>query len=190
MTTLEVHTLQSAPLESQPVLAEAEQTFGAIPNLFGVFAESPAILKAYAALGSILDDSSLFSATELQVVLMTTSFENECGYCMAAHSAIATQQRVPQAVLDSVRNGLPIGDVKLEALRMFTQEVVRKRGVLSAQDIEAPIAVGYTKRHLLEVVLGVGFKTLSNFTARFTATPVDASFQRFAWTPPTPAAHS
>ena len=184
MSPFEIHTLASAPDDSKPVLEGAKQAFGSIPNLFAVFAESPAAVKAYAELASILGKSSAFTPEELQVVLLTTSFENECEYCMAAHTAIAGMQRVPQDVIKSLRDGTEIADPRLEALRVFTGAVVKERGWVSEQDVRAFLDAGYTKGHLLEVILGVAFKTLSNFTNHVAATPVDAQFQRFAWSRP------
>ena len=54
--------------------------------------------------------------------------------------------------------------------------------------MQAFFAAGYTSRHLLEVVLSVGFKTLSNFTNHIAETPLDQNFQSFAWTRPTAVA--
>ncbi len=184
MTTFQVHTLESAPEPSRALLADAKKAFGRIPNLIGVFAESPALLEAYLKLGQILEQSTAFDATERQVVLLATSFENGCEYCMAAHSAIAGLQDVPPDIVQSLRNGTPIADRKLEALRAFTLAVVEKRGWVTEEDVLAFFAVGYTKRHLLEVILGVGFKTLSNFTNHIAKTPVDKQFQKLAWSRP------
>ena len=184
MTTFDVHTIDSAPQGSKPSLEVTKQAIGAIPNLFGVFAESPAILKAYAELGSILETSTAFTPAELQVVLLTTSFENGCDYCMAAHTAIAGVQEVPRDVIQSVRDGTTITDAKLEALRRFTGAVVRQRGWVSDQDVQAFLDAGYTRRHLLEAILGVAFKTLSNYTNHVASTPLDVRFRRFAWSKP------
>ncbi len=188
MTTFEVHTIDSAPQESKPVLERAKRSFRSIPNLYGVFAESPAALKAYSDLHSILETSTAFTPAELQVVLLTTSFENDCEYCMAAHTAIAGMQKVPQDVIKSLRDGTEIADPKLEALRAFTRTVVQQRGVVSPLEVRAFLAAGYTKQHLLEVILGVAFKTLSNFTNHVAETPLDAPFQRLAWSKPQVAA--
>ncbi len=181
MTTFQVHTIDSAPEESKHLLTAAKETFGSIPNLLGVFAESPAMLQTYLDLGKILESTSAFDPTELQIVLMTTSFENGCDYCMAAHSAIAGLQDVPEDVIQSLRDGTPIRDPRLEALRAFVRTVVEKRGFAAEEDVEAFLAAGYTKRHILEVILGVGFKTLSNFTNHIARTPLDRRFQKRAW---------
>ncbi len=184
MNPFEVHTLESAPNESKPTLEAVTRSFGALPNLFGVFAESPAVVQGYAALGSVLEKSTRFSPAELQVVLLTTSFENNCEYCMAAHSTVANMQKVPQDVIQSLRDGRPIADARLEALRVFTRTVVEQRGWMQNHQVEAFLEVGFTKRHMLEVILGVAFKTISNFTNHLAETPVDAAFQRFAWSKP------
>lgn len=183
-TTFEVHTADSAPAGSRAALESAQQSLGSIPNLFGVFAESPATLRAYAAVGSILEASSMFTATELQVVLLTASFVNDCEYCVAAHTAIAGASKVSKEVIKSLRDGSEIADARLEALRLFTKAVVERRGWVEGNEVRSFLDAGFTKGHVLEVILGVAFKTLSNFTNHIAATPVDAQFQRFAWSKP------
>lgn len=58
MSRFAVHTKDSAPVESAPLLESAEQAFGFIPNLLGVFAESPATLEGYLSLSQLVDKSS------------------------------------------------------------------------------------------------------------------------------------
>ena len=63
MTDFKVHTIDSAPDASKPTLEKAQKGLGFVPNLYGVFAESPAMLEAYATLGGIFDRSTSFTAT-------------------------------------------------------------------------------------------------------------------------------
>ena len=182
--TFEVHTIDSAPAESKATLQQTKAAFGAVPNLFGVFAESPAALQAYARLGGILEKQSAFSPTELQVVLLSTSYENDCTYCVAAHTAVAGAQKVPHDVIAAVRDGAPLKDPKLEALRAFTRAVVADRGWVSETALRAFLDAGYQNRHVLEVIVAVAFKTISNYTNHVADTPLDAAFQRFAWSKP------
>ncbi len=183
MTDFKVHTIESAPEASRPLLEKAQKTLGFVPNLYGVFAESPAMLEAYVTLGGIFDRST-FTATERQVVLLTAIFENECDYCMAAHSTIAGMQRVPDDVVQALRRGEPIPDARLEALSDFARKVVRERGWVLEADVQAFLDAGFTQAQLLEVILGIGMKILSNYTNHITKTPVDEAFQANTWTPP------
>ena len=90
-------------------------------------AEAPALLEGYQTLAGIFDKSDL-NATERQVVLMTNNVLNGCSYCMAAHTTIAKGQKVPDDVITALRDGTPIADTKLEALRQFAAKVNETRG--------------------------------------------------------------
>jgi uncharacterized peroxidase-related enzyme len=178
--TYTVHTVQTATEPARTTLAEARKAYGFVPNLLAVMAEAPALVKSYVALSRIFEETS-FSPSERQVVLLTTSYENGCEYCIAAHSVIAGMQKVPDDVVQAIRNGRPIADKKLEALRRFTAAVVTSRGWPSDADTGAFLNAGYGRQQVLEVVLGVGIKTLSNYTNHIADTPLDQAFATAAW---------
>ncbi len=182
MPDFTVHTIDTAPQQSVPLLQGAQKAFGFVPNLIAVLAESPAVVEAYLTLTQIFDKSSL-TATERQVAILAISRYNECDYCMAAHSAIASMQKVPADVIQAIRNDQPIADDTLEALRTFAATVVEKRGWLSDDDIVAFRSAGYSQAQVLEVVLAVSLKTLSNYANHVAETPLDDAFSSRAWQP-------
>ena len=184
MKIFDQHTQDTAPAESASQLGDIEKSYGFIPNLYGVFAESPAALKAYITISKIFDESS-FSATERQLIILAVSRLNGCSYCVAAHSVVAGMQKVPDDIIDAIRNDQPIADSKLQALRVFAISVVEKRGWVTESDVIAFLGAGYTKAQILEVVLGVTFKTLSNYTNHMADTPLDDAFESMAWAPAT-----
>ncbi|WP_374764292.1 carboxymuconolactone decarboxylase family protein [Yunchengibacter salinarum] len=175
-----LHTKDTAPAGAKDILEGAEKKYGFVPNLLATMAEAPAVVEAYATLGGIFDKTS-FSPTERQVVLLTVSRENVCTYCMAAHTVIAGMQDVPDDVVDALRNDTPIQDEKLEALRRYTRAVVESRGNPSDADVKAFFDAGYGNQQVLEVNLGVTFKTLSNYTNHVAHTPVDSAFKSAEW---------
>jgi uncharacterized peroxidase-related enzyme len=178
--TYTVHTVQTATEPARTTLAEVRKAYGFVPNLLAVMAEAPALVKSYVALSRIFEETS-FSPSERQVVLLTTSYENGCEYCIAAHSVIAGMQKVPDDVVQAIRNGRPIADKKLEALRRFTAAVVTSRGWPSDADTGTFLNAGYGRQQVLEVLLGVGIKTLSNYTNHIADTPLDQAFATAAW---------
>ncbi len=182
MTDFTIHTPESAPASSKPILEGAQKSLGFVPNLYGVLAESPALLEAYTKVGGLFDGLRSFNATERQIVLLSTSFENGCHYCMAAHSTIAGMQKVPEAIVQALRSGEPIADARLEALRTFTRTVVRERGWVAPAVVQTFLDAGFTRGQLLEVILGVGMKTLSNYVNHVASIPLDDAFQPAAWT--------
>lgn len=176
-----VHNHDTAPAPSRDIIDRAELKFGFLPNLMGVMTESPATLEAYFTLAGLFDETSL-TPTERQIVLLTTSYENGCDYCMAAHSVIARMQKVPENVIRSIRKGCPLKDDRLEALHRFTKSVVNQRGFVSKEDVDSFMQAGYRKENILDVVFGVSFKTLSNYTNHITEAPLDDAFETDKWT--------
>jgi uncharacterized peroxidase-related enzyme len=184
MTEFDYHDMDSAPEGSRAVMESAQQAYGMLPNLFRKMAESPALTRGYWELGNIFAGSSL-SATEQQVVLLATSTQNGCTYCVGAHSAIADMMNIPAEVTDALREGRPIPDAHLEALRKFTQQVVAQRGWLSEASVHEFLDAGYSRAQLLDVVVGVGLKTMSNYANHIMQTGLDDAFSSRAWQAPT-----
>ena len=182
MTDFTAHTIETAPAEAKPMLEGAKQNVGFVPNLYANMAEAPALLEAYLTISKIFDKASL-SPTERQIILMTNNRLNGCHYCMAAHTTIMKGQKLDEGVIAALRSGVAIDDAKLEALRQFAIVVNETRGNPSETDIEALLAAGYTRQTVLEVVLGTGIKTLSNYTNHIVKTEVDPAFAPNAWSP-------
>lgn len=176
------HTRESVPEAALPVFEASESKYGMVANLFRKMAEAPALLQGYWQLSGLFEQSSL-GPTEQQVVLIAVSARNACHYCVAVHSALADMGRVPPEVTDALRAGTPIPDARLEALRRFTEQVVEARGWVPEAEVDAFLEAGYTRAQVLEVVLGVGLKTLSNYTNHLAGTELDPPFYSRAWRP-------
>jgi uncharacterized peroxidase-related enzyme len=188
MTPFAVHTAESAPAASRPLLEGIAKSFGFVPNLFGVFAESPAALRGGLAIFEAFSSSSL-SPAEQQLVMLAASEANDCEYCVAAHSSIAKRfVKVDAALVDATRRRTPLSDAKLDALVTFTRRVVEQRGQLAEAELAAFLAAGYTKAQVIEVLLGVGMKTFNNYVDHIAHTPLNDQFKAEVWQPKRKAA--
>jgi uncharacterized peroxidase-related enzyme len=169
--------VETAPEKSRPLLENVQKSFKFIPNLFGVFANSPVLLEGYLGLEKAFDKGSL-SAVERQIILLSASVENRCGYCIAAHSTVLKAfLHVPAEVVSAVRADQPVSDPKLEALIALTKEIVTERGHVSAQVMDKFLAAGYRKDQVLEILIGVALKTMSNYLDHISPTELDPAFQ-------------
>ncbi len=182
MSEFKIHDTGSAPEDAKPLLETSKANLGMIPNLHGVMAESPQVLEAYQRLHGLFADTR-FTATERNVVWLTINVRHRCHYCVPAHTAIAKGDGVDEAVIEALRDGRALDDPKLEALRVFTLQVVDARGAVSDGEVEAFLDAGFSKRQVLEVVLGVAQKVMSNYINHIADTPVDEAFAKFDWTP-------
>ena len=125
--------------------------------------------------------ASGFDNDELTVVWQSINVEHGCHYCVPAHTAIAKMMNVDDAITNALRDNTPLPSAKLEALRDFTLSVVRDRGAVDDSKVQAFLDAGFTKKQILQVVLGVSQKVMSNYTNHLADTPVDERFQPFVW---------
>jgi alkylhydroperoxidase family enzyme len=156
MTTLKVHTIESAPEASKSLLGNSQKAYGMIPGLHGVLAGSPGLLNAYQTLHELFVASS-FNEEELTVVWQTINVEHECHYCVPAHTAIAGMMKVDNDITEALRNRTPLANSKLETLRNMTLSMVRNRGNVSQEDLTAFYAAGYGEQ-VLDIILGLSQK--------------------------------
>jgi len=163
------------------ILAKAKAATGMIPNMYRFMANVPGLLETYLTGYDAFRSSSDLSPAEQETVLLVISRTNGCTYCMAAHSAVADMTKVPPEITNAIRSDEPIPDTRLQALAVFTQAVVETRGLPSAADVQAFLAAGYTEEHILQIVLAIAVKTISNYTNHLFHTEVDSVFAHRSW---------
>ena len=181
MTDFPIHTVDSAPDASKPLLEKSLAAFGRVPGLHATMAESPALLEGYQILHKLFAESTSFNGDELTVVWQTINVEHACHYCVPAHTGIAKMMGVDDAISEALRNETPLPNARLEALRTFTLQMVRSRGNATEAEVQAFLDAGFTKQQILEVVLGIAQKVMSNYTNHLAETPVDEVMQKFNW---------
>lgn len=178
MSNFKIHDIDSAPENSKPLLQGSKDSFGIIPNLHGVMAEAPKVLEAYQRLHTLFSETS-FNADEVNVVWLAINVEHDCHYCIPAHTGIAKSMNVDDEIINALREEKPLKDTKLNALLNFTLSVVRKRGEVSKDELAEFMDAGYTQQQVLEVILGVSQKIMSNYINHIAETPVDDAFKQF-----------
>jgi uncharacterized peroxidase-related enzyme len=183
INAFKLHDAATAPARSAEILADVQKTWGFVPNLHRVLAESPAALEAYATLWNLAEKTS-FTPVERNVAYLSIIYENECTYCMAGHSNLSRMAKVDDAAIAAVREGRPIADAKLEALRRFAALVTRNRGVVSQADVDAFKAAGYGNQAILDLLVLEATKLISNYTNHLAQTPLDAFMKGAEWKAP------
>jgi uncharacterized peroxidase-related enzyme len=169
-------TIATAPDASKPVLANIEKAYGFIPNLMATFANNPTVLQGYIALDAAYEEGS-FTPKERQIILLAASVENHCSYCAAAHSTVAKGAlHTPADVISAIRENTPVPDAKIDALVTLVKEIVRERGYAKEQTIQNFIAAGYRKEQVMELLLGIALKTISNYLDHISPAPIDQAF--------------
>ncbi|GAC1541024.1 MAG: carboxymuconolactone decarboxylase family protein [Candidatus Velthaea sp.] len=188
--TLPKLTAQDAEPGAAASLEEAQRKNGMVPNMYAAMANAPEMFDTYLHGYALFREKSGFTPVEQELVFLTVSRENACEYCMAAHSTIADGAKVPHDVTDAVREDRDIADPKLQALVAFVRTMFHTRGRPTQQDLADFLAAGYSERQVLDIILALAVKTISNYTNHLFDTEVDKPFARRAWSGPAQAVPS
>jgi AhpD family alkylhydroperoxidase len=180
-----VHSLDTAPPASQPLLRDLQAGLGLVPNLAATMAESPQLLGGFLSTREI-QSRGTFTPGEVQVLSLTNAYENGCGYCMALHSALALKEGVAPASVAALRAGRSPDEPRLAALSALSRRLVRERGRIRDEDMTAFLAAGYTRAQALEVVLGIAVSIQANFAHHLTQCPLDEVFAAQRWSDAAP----
>lgn len=182
--SLKPTNFEAAEGRTKEVLEVGKKSAGGIPNMYAGMANSPALLDTYLHGYQLFRRESGFTAAEQELVFLSIARVNECTYCVAAHSFLAgAVSKTPEQAVQAVRNDSPIADPKLAALGAFTQTMVSSRGKPTPEQLATFLAAGYTENNVLEIILAIAVKTISNYSNHILHTPVDAMFMSQAWTP-------
>lgn len=175
MQKFTIHTMETAPEESKEMLKQSEDGAGFIPNMHAIMAESPVLLKAYKEMGSLFNQTS-FTPVEKEIIEMTINQVNGCTYCVAAHSYFDRLSNFPEEILSALLEEKSLENSKLQTLRVFTKTLIEKRGWVSPKEIDTVISAGYSKAQILELMVGVAHKVISNYVNHIAETPIDEKF--------------
>lgn len=178
--TLNAINPATAQGEQKDILDKALKQVGFIPNMYANMANVPGVLSTYLHGYDLFRKQSGLKPAEQEVVFLAISQTNGCKYCTAAHSMIADKMSgVPGDVLQAIRAGQPIPDARLAALFALTQDLVKNLGQPSPAKVQAFLDAGFEESHLLNIILAVSVKVLSNYSNHAFGTEVDERFSAY-----------
>ncbi|MEM9340491.1 MAG: carboxymuconolactone decarboxylase family protein [Bacteroidota bacterium] len=170
MSTFNVPTREEVSENNQAIFDQLEKGVGFVPNLYATYAYNETALGDYLTLSN---RKTTLSNKEKEVVNLVVSQVNECIYCLSAHTAIGKMNGFSDEEILEIRTGQASFDTKLDALAKFVKNSVVNRSKPDQEVTENLLAAGYTKANLVDIVIAIGDKTISNFLHGATQIPVD-----------------
>ncbi len=167
---------------ARPLLESARMALGFVPEMYRHMAKAPGMLSTYMHGYEQFREHSGLKPDEQEVVFLTISRENGCGYCMGAHSMLADKvSGVPEGTLKALRDDSEIPDERLAALSRFTRVMFRTRGMPAKDDVVDFLEAGFEETHILQIILALAVKTLSNYSNHVNQPELDEAFAGHKW---------
>ncbi len=170
MTKFTVPTRGEVSENNQTIFDNLQKGLGFVPNLYAYYAKNETALGDYLAMQN---RKSTLKAKEREVINLVTSQINDCRYCQSAHTVLAKMNGFTDEQVIELRKGSASFNPKLDALVKFTASVVENRGKASEESKEGVFVAGYTEANLIDVVIIIGDKIISNYIHNLTVFPID-----------------
>ena len=170
MTTFNVPARDQVSPANQALFDKLKKGLGMVPNLYATLAHSEHALGSYLALQ---DAKSSLTGKAREVVNLVVSEVNRCEYCLAAHTVIGKMHGFTDEQVLEIRSGRAGFDPKLDALARLTRSLVSERGHADPALVDAFFAAGWSKENLIDTIVIVGDKTITNYLHAITRVPLD-----------------
>lgn len=170
MSTFNVPQRAEVSEKNKAIFDNLEKAVGFVPNLYATYAHSENALENYLNLSNA---KTSLTAKQKEVVNLAVSQVNNCTYCLSAHTAIGKMNGFTEEEILELRAGSASFDSKLNALASLAKNITENRGATDNAAIENFFNQGWTKENLVDTIVLVGDKTISNYLHKTTDVPVD-----------------
>jgi AhpD family alkylhydroperoxidase len=170
MNTVNVPTRDQVTPTNQALFDNLKKGLGMVPNLYATLAHSEHALGTYLTLQNA---KSSINGKAREVVNLVVSQVNGCEYCLAAHTVIGGMVGFTAEQIIEVRHGKASFDTKLDTLARLVKNIATERGHADPALVQAFFDAGWTKENLVDAIVVIGDKTVTNYLHGTTKVPVD-----------------
>ena len=170
MTTINVPTRDEVSPANQAIFDKLKSSIGTVPNLYATMAHSEHALDSYLAFQNA---KSSIAGKAREIVNLVVSQVNGCEYCLAAHTMIGKMNGFTDEQILEIRGGKASFDAKFDALARLVKNIAVNRGHADQALVDAFFAAGWTKANLVDTIVVIGDKTVTNYLHATTRVPVD-----------------
>jgi AhpD family alkylhydroperoxidase len=170
MTTINVPTREEVSPANQAIFDKLKASLGTVPNLYATLAHSENALGSYLAFQNA---KSSITGKAREIVNLVVSQVNACEYCLAAHTVIGKMNGFTDEQILEIRSGKASFDTKLDALARLVKNIAVNHGHADSTVVDAFFAAGWTKGNLVDTIVVIGDKTVTNYLHGTTRVPVD-----------------
>jgi uncharacterized peroxidase-related enzyme len=163
--------LSEAQGEVKELLNQVQAQFGAVPNIFGVAANSQATLAAMLNFFGALSSTKLSKDITERIAVMVAQ-QNGCDYCLSAHTHIAKSVGVSDSEIRLARE-IKSEDSRIQSVLQFAHSVLVNKGHASNEEWNNLKELGFSDEELLEIVSNVCLNVFTNYINNSSKTEID-----------------
>jgi uncharacterized peroxidase-related enzyme len=171
--------LDAMPDDVRAKILAVQEKSGFIPNVFLTLAHRPDEFRAFFAYhDALMERDSGLSKAEREMIVVATSADNDCQYCVIAHGAILRIRAKNPLVADQVAVNYRKADItpKQKAMLDFALKLSRNSGAVDDADLETLRGHGFSDEDIWDIAGITALFGLSNRMANFTSMRPNTEF--------------
>ena len=179
MELLPVPELKELPDDIRDSILAIQEKSGFIPNVFLALAARPAEFRAFFAYhDAIMENPSNLTKAEKEMIVVATSSQNRCQYCVVAHGAILRIRAKSSTIADqiAINHSKAAISPKQKAMLDFALKVSAEADKITDEDKDHLYQLGFTPEDLWEITSITGFFGLSNRIVNVANIPPNQEF--------------
>ena len=160
-----VPPLNQLPSDLQSMMLAVQEKAGFIPNVFLTLAWRPDELRAFMAYhDALMERQSGLSKSEREMIVVATSAENRCGYCVVAHGAILRIRTKNSLVADQITMNYRKADItdRQKAMLEFAVIVANDSHTIDQSNYQSLYEHGFSDDDIWDITGITAFFGLSN----------------------------
>ena len=167
------------PKDIQERMLAVQEKAGFIPNVFLALSHRPDEFRAFFAYhDALMEKESGLSRADMEMIVVTTSGENNCQYCVVAHGAILRIRTKDPLVADQVAVNYRKANITPRQIAMldFALKVCNESWAICETDFEMMREAGFSDEDTWDIAGITSFFGLSNRMASFLSMEPNAEF--------------
>ena len=156
---------------TKELLNSVKQKFGMAPNITRVMANSPAVLEGYLSFSGALAGGTLDQKLRERIAIAVASV-NQCDYCLAAHTSAGKMMGLSREELTAAQQSKSGGEKESIAMR-FATKLVRERGWVGDEDVNALRQAGFDDGQIIEIIGTTALNIFTNYFNHVAETEID-----------------
>lgn len=181
-----VPDINTLPDDIKERILGVQEKAGFVPNVFLVLAHRPDEFRAFFAYhDTLMEKDGGLTKAEREMIVVATSADNGCQYCVVAHGAVLRIRAKDPLVADQVAVNYRKADItpRQKAMLDFAMKVSKDSKSVDDADFETLKAHGFDDEDIWDIAGITAFFGLSNRMASFTSMRPNDEFYLMGRTP-------
>lgn len=178
-----VPELDTLPQDIQDRILAVQEKAGFVPNVFLALAHRPLEFRAFFDYhDALMEKESGLSKADREMIVVATSGENNCQYCVVAHGAVLRIRAKHPLVADQVAVNYRKSDItpRQRVMLDFAVKVCNESGSVDESDYQTLRDAGFSEEDIWDITAITAFFGMSNRLANVLGMEPNAEFYNMA----------